>query len=61
MRILITTWEEQELALHWLHCQAAFVPVLDFLVSQDGAVAAMEKLMSRFELEERSPPLTAFS
>jgi len=55
MRILITTWEEQEeLALHWLHCQAAFVPVLGFLVSQDGAVAAMEKLMSRFELEERS-------
>ena len=33
MRILITTWEEQEeLALHWLHCQAAFVPVLGFLV-----------------------------
>ena len=55
LRLLVTTWEEQEeLVWHWLRLQGALAAVSDYLVSQDCAAAALQKLTSRFEFEERS-------
>jgi hypothetical protein len=55
LRLLATTWEEQEeLVWLWLRLQGALAAVSDYLISQDGAAAALKKLNSRFEPEKPS-------